>query len=193
MKKTFYISFVLLMFFALSPATQAQNDPKKLKMNRLSLSVLDMAFGEVGFQYERLLGNGQAGIFVPMNIGFFEGGFYDYDNNFYTGLGVNYYPTGQGGWKYYCGLELNAGYGTFYHSYDYYDPFHGYYHWYEEAIDGVYTRFLINNGVMYSPTTTFCVDLRLGLGFRNAFVEELTKDEKINPNATFKINLSYRF
>jgi hypothetical protein len=184
------LSAFLCSFLLFSAA--AQNQAPAFKKNRISLGVMDMAFGEVGVKYERLLGNGQLGLCLPLNVSYYDAGMYDYDSDFFTGLGLNFYPTGQGVWRYFCGLEFNIGYGTFYYSESGYEPFWGYY-WYDRQKDGTYTRFHINNGIMYSPTKEFCVDFSLGLGFRNAFIKELPKDDKINPNASLGINLSYRF
>ena len=194
MKKLSLASILLIALSLVSfkPA-HSQSDIKPLPKNRISLGVLDMAFGDIGLKYERLIGNGKAGVFVPLTLNYYQAGMYDYDNKFYSGLGLNYYPTGQGEWRYYTGVEMNVGVATFYHSYNHFDPSTGYYQWGQTTYEGVYSRFLINNGIMYSPTPEFSVDFHLGLGFRNAFVNELTKDEKINPNAALGLNLSYKF
>lgn len=194
MKRLIIVTFnCLLLIMLVVQTASSQTEVKPFHKNRLSLGVIDMALGEIGFKYERLIGNGQAGLFIPVNISYYEGSWYDYDNKFYSGLGLNYYPTGQGLWKYYCGMELNIGYGSFYHSYDYWNPIWGGYYSRDKVVDGAYTRFLINNGIQYAPTREFSVDVHLGLGFRNVFVDELTKDEKVSPNATLGLNLSYWF
>ncbi|MCX6270769.1 MAG: hypothetical protein NTU44_06035 [Bacteroidetes bacterium] len=170
--------------------------PNGFKRNRISLDILDIALGEVALKLERISANGQLGWYLPVAVSYYDGGMYDYDNMVYSGFGLNYYPTGQGTWKYFCGLEMNVGYGTFYHleQHYYYDPFgYTYYTGNDKDVEGVYTRFLIYNGVIYSPTENFSVDLHLGLGMRNAFIEGLNQDERINPNANIGVCMSFRF
>lgn len=158
------------------------------KKNLVSFHLFDLVFANFTFSYERVLNNGRVGFKIPLSFGYGSGNNTPNNdivvNKFYSGLGVNFYPTGQGKIRYLVGPELRIGLGhdnTMYNgSYD------------NDKPDTFYTKLLINNGVMFSPIPELSLSLIGSLGMRY-YPEAGENNEEVTTSAAFNFNLSYRF
>jgi hypothetical protein len=184
----------------------AANDKKSAKTelaenfakNLIAFHLFDVIYYDFTFSYERILASGTIGIQIPVGIGYAYNA--DYNNNrdewvknkFYSGIGINFYPTGQGKWRYFVGPNIRVGYGKLIDSYGgYYDQ---YGNWIDEevATEGIYTKFFMDNGVMFTPIKNFCVSVVAGVGVR-FFPEAGNNHGPVRPSGFFSFNMSYRF
>jgi hypothetical protein len=166
--------------------------------NLITYHLFDVVYGDFTFSYERILASGTIGIKIPVGIGYaFTTGINGFNdtrvyNKIYSGIGVNFYPTGQGKWRYFVGPNIRVGYGKMV---DYYS---GYYDEYGNWIDaetsdeGLYTKFFMDNGVMFTPIRNFCVATVVGVGVR-FFPESGNNHNSVSPTGYFSLNMSYRF
>ncbi len=160
--------------------------------NVFAYHLFDLVFGDFALSYERLLPSGKVGIKVPVAFGFDEYDNWYFNNIFYSGVGVNFYPTGQGKWRYFMGPQFRIGYSRATDWVDYYDD-QGHY-WYSEDVysEGVYAKFLIDNGVQFTPLKNFSVSAIGSIGIRY-FPEAAYEEDVVRTDGQFAINLSYRF
>ncbi|MBP6977425.1 MAG: hypothetical protein KBB71_03825 [Lentimicrobiaceae bacterium] len=160
--------------------------------NVFAYHLFDLVFGDFGLSYERLLSTGKVGIKIPVAFGFDEYDDWSFNNIFYSGVGVNFYPTGQGKWRYFMGPQLRIGYGRASSWVDYYDD-HGNY-WYSDDVEneGMYTKFFVDNGVQFMPLMNFSVSAIASIGIRY-FPEAPYEEDVVRTDGQFAINLCYRF
>jgi hypothetical protein len=171
---------------------------ENFKKNLISFHLLDVVYYDFTFSYERILASGTIGIQIPVGIGYAYSS--DYNNNssdrvknkFYSGVGINFYPTGQGKWRYFVGPNIRVGYGKLV---DY--SYGGYYddqgNWVVEGdriTEGIYTKFFMDNGVIFTPVKNFSVAAVAGVGVR--FFPE-AKSNAVMPSGFFSFNMSCRF
>jgi hypothetical protein len=164
--------------------------------NLISYHLFDVVYGDFTFSYERILASGIIGIKIPVGIGYaYSSGLTGFNDNrvynlIYSGLGVNFYPTGQGKWRYFVGPNIRVGYGKMVDTNSgYYDE---YGNWIQEDVshEGLYTKFFMDNGVMFTPIRNFSVAAIVGVGVRY-FPE--ANNSTVLPTGYFSINMSYRF
>lgn len=170
---------------------------ENFEKNLISYHLFDVVYGDFTFSYERILASGIIGITIPFGLGYAYSS--DYINNdewiknkFYSGIGINFYPTGQGKWRYFVGPNIRVGYGKQIDSYGgYYDE---YGNWIEEDItnQGIYTKFHMDNGVMFTPIKNFSASAVVGVGVR-FFPEAGDNHSPTRPSGQFSLNISYRF
>lgn len=173
--------------------------------NILSYHAFDVVFGDFTISYERLISSGILGFKVPVSVGYdywFADKDYDYyygNRNFYSrffsGFGVNFYPMGQGMFRYFVGPHMRAGQGMelFYEYSWFYDEFGNYYEEVKEIRnEGFYTQFFIDNGMMFTPVKNFSVSVIASVGFRY-FPEASYRYDAMRPDGRFAINLSFKF
>ena len=160
--------------------------------NIFAYHLFDLVFGDFALSYERLLPSGTVGIKIPVAFGFDEYDNWDFNNIFYSGVGVNFYPTGQGKWKYFMGPHLRIGYSKANDWVDYYDDQGNY--WYSDEVDseGIYTKFFVDNGVQFMPLKNFSVSAIGSIGIRY-FPEAPYEEDVVRTDGQFAINLCYRF
>ena len=156
--------------------------------NLVAYHLADLLINNFTLSYERILKSGKVGIQIPLSIGY-SGDYQelgDFQNRFYTGIYVNFYPTGQGQWRYFLGPGLRFGTGVYeyYHDYDHYNNYYG-----EE--DVFYFKFHINNGVIFSPIPNLSLAASLSLGIR--YIDSKNTDEKIRTTGAASFNMIYRF
>lgn len=171
---------------------------ENFKKNLISFHLFDVVYYDFTFSYERILASGTIGIQIPVGIGYAYSS--DFNNNssdrvknkFYSGIGINFYPTGQGKWRYFVGPNIRVGYGKLI---DY--SYGGYYddqgNWVAEGdriTEGIYTKFFMDNGVIFTPVKNFSVAAVAGVGVR--FFPEVNSNA-VMPTAYFSFNMSYRF
>ena len=161
--------------------------------NILSFHMFDLVFGDFAFSYERLLSNGQVGFKIPLALGYYNyNDIGNFSNIFYSGLGVNFYPTGQGKWRYFMGPQIRIGVGQETDWLYYYDDYGNYI--YDEQVDnnGLFTQFFVDNGVIFSPVRNFSISTIVSVGIRY-FPEATYNEDVLRPDGRFAVNVSYRF
>jgi hypothetical protein len=159
--------------------------------NLLGYHLLDIVYGDITISYERILSSGNVGIKFPIGFGYAYNTDYYYNtsewvkNLIYGGIGVNLYPTGQGKWRYFVGPVVRIGYGK-QSAWDSYP--------YEENDDdeGIYTKFLVDNGIIFTPVRSLSISALFGIGVR-LFPNASSSSDKLLPTGYFSTNLYYRF
>ena len=145
----------------------------------------------LSFEYEHIMGeNGNMSINIPVSfsIGTMDD-IYGDETQWWVGMGMKLYPTGQGVIRYYFGPEVRIMGAHLVDEDYYYDSETG-----EETIttnemDLVHSAFLLNNGMIYEPTENFIFTVNLGLGF----VSRDAKDPGFYPMATPSVRMGIRF
>lgn len=158
------------------------------KKNMINYHLFDLIVNNFKISYERIMSKGKIGIQIPFAVGYSEdiSGYDDVQNKFYTGIGLNFYPTGQGKWRYFMGPSLTLGTGEYDHYNDY-----GFAPYYERKETFV-LRFLVNNGVMFSPIPELSLSMVASIGIR--YIDNSSDSyENIKTVGAFAFNLSYRF
>ncbi|NOY49164.1 MAG: hypothetical protein GXO88_01140 [Chlorobi bacterium] len=157
--------------------------------NLFAYHLADLLINNLTISYERILDNGKIGVQIPISIGY-RGNYQelgDFQNKFYTGINLNFYPTGQGMWRFFLGPGLRVGSG---HIEDYYyDYGNGNNYYYNK--DVFYFKFHINNGIMFSPIPELSLVASLSLGIR--YVDENIYDYKVRTTGAASFNMIYRF
>ncbi|NOR86465.1 MAG: hypothetical protein GQ527_02530 [Bacteroidales bacterium] len=186
MKKLLTLSMIIL--FAL-PSVMAQEDEAKEESdfgrNNISLFMSDIIMKRVTFEYEHIVGdNGNMSINVPISVA--VGETYDvYDDvvDWWVGLGMKLYPTGQGTIRYFFGPEVRiiSARSTYTVNND------GFSQEFDEEL--IHSAFLLNNGMIYEPTEHFIFTVSMGLGF----VSRDSKDSGFYPMATPSVRMGFRF
>ena len=163
------------------------------KKNIINYHLFDLVVNNFKLSYERIISNGKVGIQIPFAIGYGSNGdisgFDDIYNEFYTGISINFYPTGQGIVRYFMGPGIQVGTGYFDdYYYDYNTSYEDYTH-----IDTFVFRFLINNGIIFTPIEALSISLVGSLGIRYTDKTEHNSDNNVKTVGAFSANLSYRF
>lgn len=160
------------------------------KKNMINYHLFDLIVNNFKLSYERIISKGKLGIQIPFAVGYGSdiSGFDDVQNKFYTGITLNFYPTGQGKWRYFMGPGLQFGTGT----YDQYVYDYGYGYGNQYNYDTFVFRFLVNNGVMFSPIPELSLSAVGSIGIR--YIDNAHDDyDNIKTVGAFAFNLSYRF
>jgi hypothetical protein len=164
----------------------------ELGKNILSLNLPDILFQNITFSYERFVGEkGKLGLRVPFSISLYG----DNNNNFnfgsynifYTGLDLNFYPTGQGQARLFIGPSLRSGYARVSNS-----VFNDFFN--ETSIQNSgYFSFLIQSGVLWTPIKEITVSSSFGLGSRRYFTAAPGAGNLTRTTANFNFSIGYRF
>jgi len=179
--------------FAQRYVAEGDNTSSSLeKGNRFSIMLSDVLVRRISVEYERVLADGKMSFHIPFSITIspFEDLWFD-EVHWWVGMGVKFYPTGQGVVRYYLGPEFRIISSTE-NDYTWYYDYSGNY--VSSAIpdsDYINTAFLINNGVIYSPTDSFFVSLNMGLGFLSRNPDSY--GESLVPYATPSFRLGFKF
>jgi len=164
---------------------------RNFKKNLINYHLFDLVVNNFKLSYERIIANGKVGIQIPIAIGYADqdriSGFDNAHNKFYTGLSLNFYPTGQGGVRYFTGPGIQVGNGYFT---SYYESTGVHV---DSNLDTFIFRFLVNNGVMFTPNEAFSISLVGSLGIRYTEKTRDHNDNNIITVGAFSANLSYRF
>ena len=156
--------------------------------NLFTFHLFDLIVNEFTISYEHIFSKGKMGVQIPLSVGFSNeniNGFDDIDNKFYSGLNLNFYPTGQGKVRYFLGPGFQVGTGE-YERYNNYggDP--------AERLDTFFFRFFVNNGLVISPVKDMSLGVIVSIGVRYLGTPDENHDE-IKTVGAFAFNLSYRF
>ena len=159
------------------------------KKNFVSYHLADLIINDFTLSYEHLFKNGTIGVQIPLSFGYnhYEG-FNGFSNRFYTGIYLNFYPTGQGKWRYFMGPGVRVGKGE--HRGGSWDHNLGQYVS-NNKYNLFYGKLLVNNGVMFTPIASLSLSAVLQLGIR--YMSGLASDETVVTTAAFSFNMSYRF
>ncbi len=183
---------MMLSFILVLPALKAQEEPEEDSFGRNNISLLlsDVILKRVSLEYEHVFGdNGNMSINIPVSVAIAEAeDIYGDEVQWWGGLGMKLYPTGQGKIRYFVGPEVRV-ISAKYHS-QYIAHYSG---WAEDVIVNetyIHTAFLLNNGMIYEPAENFIFSVNLGVGF-------VARDQKtgdgILPMATPSVRLGIRF
>jgi len=181
-----------IRFFEREEKITNRNNYKK---NIIHYHLFDLVVNNFKLSYERIISKGKIGIQIPFAVGYSDNdrnsGFDDVRNSFYTGISVNFYPTGQGVVRYFMGPAIQVGTGYFEDS----RYFEGEYIY--DKTDTFIFRFLINNGIAFTPIDALSISLVGSLGIRYTDKTENNNnnndDNHIKTVGAFSANLSYRF
>lgn len=155
--------------------------------NLFTFHLFDLIVNEFTISYEHIFNQGQIGLQIPLSVGFSDSninGFDDIDNKFYSGLSLNFYPTGQGKVRYFLGPGFQLGNGEYEESY--------YYGGQYENRETFFFRFFVNNGLVISPVKDMSLTVIGSIGVRYLGNPDENHDE-IKTVGAFAFNLSYRF
>gem|GEM_PF-2341928 len=179
-----------------SPRTGLQDGEKQsdFKRNIFSYHLFDVVINDFTLSYERISRSGLVGVRIPLSAGYNvdnEDNENDIKSLFYTGIGLNFYPTGQGKWKYFMGPNLRLGLGKIF-KYVYDDNLWPYYGMIVKESEFYYVKLMVDNGVMFMPVKSFSFEIVGGLGVR--YFDLPGSDEAgVRSTAHFSVNLGYRF
>lgn len=196
MKNLALILFALMMSISASTFGQryvAEDDDKNASLensNRFSIMLSDVLVRRVSLEYERVFSTGTMSLNIPFSITLSPfGDLWADEVHWWVGMGIKFYPTGQGVVRYFVGPEfrLISATDSFYvWSEPYYDT-----SGYTTTNDYIYSAFLINNGVIYSATNSFFVSANLGLGFLSRSTD--SDNDNLVPFATPSFRLGFKF
>jgi len=190
------IIIIFLIGILVSPLLKAQNSinneqDRVFGKNNLSLFLSDVVMKRLSFEYEHIMGEkGNMSINIPasVSIGTMED-IYGDETQWWVGMGMKLYPTGQGIIRYYFGPEVRIMGAHLVHEDCYYDYETGQETVTPKEMDLIHSAFLLNNGMIYEPTENFIFTVNLGLGF----VSRDAKDPGFYPMATPSVRMGIRF
>jgi len=192
---------ILLITFILSLSTtafaQTQHEFKDnikssvVNPDRFSLLLSDVLVRRLSLEYEHIFANGNMALNIPFSISLspFEDIWSD-QVHWWLGAGLKFYPTGQGVVRYFLGPEFRIISATQI-TYDWYYDLDNNYRSSNTSQKYVHTAFLINNGIIYSPTDQFFVSLSMGLGFLSRSPEG--ERDVLVPMATPSFRMGFKF
>lgn len=194
MKRNFVI--ILALVLSIGSVKAQDEEEKTFGRNNFSIMLADIVLKRVSFEYEHVFGDeGNMSITIPFSasIGEFDD-IYGDEQQWWGGLGMKLYPTGQGKIRYFFGPEVRVISAK---ESEYTETYDVYYENYIETVTNSYggesyihTAFLLNNGMIYEPTENFIFSVNLGLGF-------ISRDQKtgdgILPMATPSVRMGIRF
>ena len=162
--------------------------------NIISINIPDILFQNVTFSYERFLGDQKKlGLRFPLSFSLYG----DNNNNFtfnsynifYSGVDVNYYPTGQGQARLFLGPVLRTGVARVNSSV--YDQYLMYY--VNSTQNTGYFSFMLQGGFLFTPVKEIIISSSFGLGSRRYFTAAPNNGNLAQPTATFHFSVGYRF
>ena len=166
--------------------------------NLLGNHLFDVVYGDFTLSYERILSSGTVGIVIPVGFGYaYNTDYYNSSNEWvknliYSGVGINFYPTGQGKWRYFLGPNVRIGYGKQSYWMNNWDEYGNYIGEEEATSEGIYAKFFVDNGIMFTPVRSLSISSIVGVGVR-LFQEAWENYNTVLPTAYFAMNLNYRF
>ncbi len=198
MYKQNILFFIILSAFTFSSMAIAQENKKEapvsFKRNLIHFNMSDVIFKRLGIDFEHVVGDeGNMTINIPISVNLgdanqmykslyntqiqiFPMRFLVDFSDWYAGLGINFYPKGQGGFKMHFGAEMRFGaahrYPEEYYQEYYYDCYIAEDEEYgTDCIPKTYeeqsflqTSFMANIGMAYAPFEEFVVSLKLNAG-----------------------------
>lgn len=173
----------------------------------ISYNALATLFSNLSVSYEYFFSTGHFSVKAPISIGFgridpeaevgssiFEIGL---NKRFSIGVDFNFYPSGQGRFRYFLGTGMEYGQFNYYRIYNTYNsnPFPVYYTQEKTERVGDYIAIPFKNGLLIQPTKNFNIQLTTGIGLGRNFADY--GDEFNNDGYLFywntSLNLGIRF
>ncbi len=157
--------------------------------NLFTYHLADLIVNNFTISYERLNKSGKIGFEIPLSLGY--GRYAEIDdiiNQFYTGLSVNFYPTGQGKWRFITGPGFRVGSAKW--DYYYYNGYNGS-NTYKSTTG--YFKLLVNNGVIFTPIKALSFSIIGSIGVRYVFKMPPDYNQRVRTTGGVSVNLSYRF
>jgi len=162
--------------------------------NSVSFNTLAIPAGRFTMAYQILNKNGKVGYEIPVSIGLFNDAntdplpeIFDIEmySIFYSGFTLNLYPMGQKRVNYVLGPSFRFGVGrdNNYYCYDC-----GYYDYDKQFL---YTKLLINNGLVLTPGEHFSMSFIFSLGV--IFRDNHPGEETFGTTGDFLFNMAYHF
>ena len=176
---------IILILTIIGHTTIWAQEEESFARNNLSFMMSDVVMKRISFEYEHVFGdNGNMSINIPASVAIGDQlDVYDDDVDWWVGMGMKFYPTGQGVIRYFVGPEVRIISAqkeiNDYHS--------GYTQELHENL--IHSAFLLNNGMIYEPSKGFIFSVNLGLGI----MTRDSKDSGIYPMATPSVRLGIRF
>jgi hypothetical protein len=174
----------------IKPFTQDYN------RNIMAFHMFDVLFGDIAFSYERIMADGKIGLKFPIAFGFYglnpQETPFEFNNLFYSGMGINFYPTGQGKVRYFVGPNFRVGVGRSDGYTYYYDEYGNYYYDEYNEITSFYMKYFVDNGVTFMPTRNLSISAVLSVGIRYV-ADPGEYVNHVQPDGQFAINLGLRF
>jgi len=186
MKRIVIVVIIVLTSFGFA-FSQSGNEAKESSFgkNNVSIFLSDIVMKRISFEYEHVMGDkGNMSIFIPASaaVGDMEDIYGDV-MNWWVGLGMKLYPTGQGVIRYFVGPEVRVISTK--------DTHETYYEGYNQVSDDnyIHTAFLLNNGMIYEPTKQFIFTVNMGVGI----IARDSKDGGVYPMITPSVRMGIRF
>ncbi len=144
--------------------------------NFISVNIMDLFLGSsLTICYERTLKSGSFSYKFPLSLGmssigllpenqynqYSQGGYYNTNKIFSTGIDFYFYPRGQGKAKYFIGPSVE--YGQFNYTYIYYNPNSSV--TYSENKIGMFSAMILQNGFLFQPSKHINISMNLGVGY----------------------------
>ena len=194
MKKLIFSIAIMVIAFS---SVQAQNNSgeetvRTFGKNNLSLFLSDVVMKRLSFEYEHIMGEtGNMSINIPASISIGDmNDIYGDETQWWVGMGMKLYPTGQGVIRYFFGPEvriMGANRIEDHYNYDYENGEETFTTTEQNGL--IHSAFLLNNGMIYEPTENFIFTVSMGLGF----VSRDAKDSGFYPMATPSVRMGIRF
>jgi len=169
MKKLLLVVLISLSVFPLYSQEEKVDEKPCFMKNNVSFFLSDVVMKRFSFEYEHVMGDkGNMSINIPASYSFGEvrgenGG----TVNWWVGMGLKLYPTGQGVIRYFVGPEVRI-----------ISIKEAYYDYVYDAStntttssnddSSVQTAFLLNNGMIYEPVKQFVFTVSMGVGIRTS-------------------------
>ncbi len=166
---------------------------REFNRNFFTVRITDLARGNITMSYQHLNKEGKMGYNIPfsVSIGDYAPEVMDFEredvyqhNRFYTGFGINFYPTGQGKARFFTGIEIQGGVYQKYHR-----KHNDYYYITTHKTDEGYGKLMVKNGLLLTPVPGFSMMVTVMMGIRYATAEEYN----IRTTAEPGFYMSYRF
>ena len=157
--------------------------------NLFTYHLADLIVNNFTISYERINKSGKIGFEIPLSLGYgHHANIDDIVNQFYTGLSVNFYPTGQGKWRFITGPGIRVGLAKW--DYHYYDGNYGS-NTYNSTTG--YFKLLVNNGIIFTPIKALSFSIIGSIGVRYVFKMPPDYNQRVRTTGGVSVNLSYRF
>jgi hypothetical protein len=158
------------------------------KQNLFTYHLADLIVNNFTISFEHINKKGTMGFDIPLSFGYGNSAQVDdLYNQFYTGLNLNFYPTGQGKWRFITGPGMRIGMAKW----DYYEYYNESNHNYEETTG--YFKLFVNNGVVFTPIKALSFSVVGFIGIRYVFEMPEGYSHKVRTTGGVSVNLSYRF
>lgn len=161
---------------------KTEKTPLDFDPNVIRFHFFDVVYSDFTVSYERIVASGKLGIQIPVGIGFnsnYATSNFNLNNQYYSGIGLNFYPTGNTRFQYLAGPSFRFGNGYSYVN--------------QVKTDMFYWRFLLNNGFVLNLTNTVNLTAIASLGLVHYSKDTENYQKGFNRSAFFSVMVGYRF